>query len=81
VIVYYPSGEDALYNFPYLFGCGLVALLAAISLVYPDPLHLGRGRAKEGSPPASVDPADTDRASADPTPADTLSAGAASRAG
>ena len=40
VIVYYPSGEDALYNFPYLFGCGLLALLAAVSLVHPDPLHL-----------------------------------------
>ncbi len=44
VIVYYPSGEDALYNFPYLFACGLLALLAAVSLVYPDPLRL-RGRA------------------------------------
>jgi alpha-1,6-mannosyltransferase len=44
VIVYYPNGEDALYNFPYLFGCGLLALLAAISLVYPDPLHLGAHR-------------------------------------
>jgi alpha-1,6-mannosyltransferase len=43
VIVYYPSGEDALYNFPYLFACGLIALLAAISLVYPDPLRLGSG--------------------------------------
>lgn len=44
VIVYYPSGEDALYNWPYLFGCGMVALLAAVSLVYPDPLHLGPRR-------------------------------------
>ncbi len=40
VIVYNPSGEDALYNFPYLLGCGLLALLAAVSLVRPDPLRL-----------------------------------------
>jgi alpha-1,6-mannosyltransferase len=51
VIVYYPSGEDALYNFPYLFGCGLVALLAAVSLLVPDPLRLGRRPAPE---PAGV---------------------------
>jgi alpha-1,6-mannosyltransferase len=53
VIVYYPSGEDALYNFPYLFGCGLVALLAAVSLVYPDPLHLGARRTR-GTPPGKA---------------------------
>jgi alpha-1,6-mannosyltransferase len=59
VIVYYPSGEDALYNFPYLIGCGLAALLAAVSLVYPDPLHLGRRevRSPEGQPvPAAAPP-------------------------
>ena len=71
VIVYYPSGEDALYNFPYLVGCGLMALLAAISLVYPDPLHLGPRRAARRSEPAV----------ADPEPAEPVPAGAASRAG
>ena len=55
VIVYYPSGEDALYNFPYLFGCGLMAVLAAISLVLPDPLRLG-GR-RPPAAPAAPDPA------------------------
>ena len=61
VIVYYPSGEDALYNFPYLFGCGLAALLAAISLVYPDPLHLGARRATRIAHPvpAAATPVDT----------------------
>ncbi len=70
VIVYYPSGEDALYNFPYLFGCGLAALLAAISLVYPDPLHLGARRAtRDAHPvPAAAAPVDAplpDRAGAE----------------
>ncbi len=40
IVAYYPNGEDALYNVPYLLGCGLVAALAAVSLVRPDPLHL-----------------------------------------
>jgi alpha-1,6-mannosyltransferase len=71
VIVYYPSGEDALYNFPYLFGCGLLALLAAISLVYPDPLHLGPRRAARRAEPVLADPA----------PAEPVPAGAESRAG
>lgn len=43
VIVYYPNGEDALYNWPYLVGCALLAGLAAVSLLRPDPLRLRAG--------------------------------------
>ncbi len=64
VIVYYPSGEDALYNFPYLIGCGLAALLAAVSLVHPDPLHLGR-RASRSPDPQPVPAATAARDAAD----------------
>lgn len=40
VIVYYPNGEDALYNLPYLAACAALALLAAASLHRVDPLGL-----------------------------------------
>jgi len=40
VIVYYPNGEDALYNWPYLIACAALAALAAVSLRRPDPLGL-----------------------------------------
>jgi alpha-1,6-mannosyltransferase len=43
VIVYYPSGEDALYNWPYLLACALVAALASASLLRTDPLRLAAG--------------------------------------
>ena len=43
VIVYQSNGEDALYNVPYLLAWGLVGLLAAVSLVKPDPLRLAAG--------------------------------------
>ncbi|WP_250557616.1 polyprenol phosphomannose-dependent alpha 1,6 mannosyltransferase MptB, partial [Pseudonocardia lacus] len=49
IIVYYPNGEDALYNWPYLLGCALVAALAAVSLHRPDPLRLAAG-ARSGRP-------------------------------
>jgi alpha-1,6-mannosyltransferase len=42
-ISYYSHGEDALYNFPYLAWWALVAVLAAVSLVRPDPLRLAAG--------------------------------------
>ncbi|WP_433280095.1 polyprenol phosphomannose-dependent alpha 1,6 mannosyltransferase MptB [Pseudonocardia xinjiangensis] len=55
VIVYYPNGEDALYNWGYLAVCALVAALAAVSLLHPDPLRLAAGaRARR---PASAVPA------------------------
>ena len=56
-ISYYSHGEDALYNFPYLAWWTLVAALAAVSLVRPDPLRLSAGawqRARRPSPDASV---------------------------
>jgi alpha-1,6-mannosyltransferase len=42
MIVYYPSGEDALYNWPFLIVSALLAALAAKSLLRPDPLGLRR---------------------------------------
>ena len=43
VIFYYPAGEDALYNPPYLLLCAAFALLAAVSLTRKDPLRLAAG--------------------------------------
>jgi alpha-1,6-mannosyltransferase len=40
VIFYYPNGEDALYNWPYLASCAALAALAAASLRRVDPLGL-----------------------------------------
>jgi alpha-1,6-mannosyltransferase len=50
VIVYYPNGEDALYNWGYLAVCLAVALLAAWSLVKPDPLRLAAGARSKPQP-------------------------------
>jgi alpha-1,6-mannosyltransferase len=50
VIVYYPNGEDALYNWGYLAGCLAVAVLAAWSLVHPDPLRLAAGARDRAAP-------------------------------
>lgn len=43
LVVYYPDGETALYNWPYVAVCALLACLAAVSLLRPDPLRLGAG--------------------------------------
>jgi alpha-1,6-mannosyltransferase len=43
VVCYYPNGEDALYNWPYLALCAAISLLAAVSLFRPDPLRLAAG--------------------------------------
>jgi alpha-1,6-mannosyltransferase len=40
LIFYYPNGEDALYNWPYLAACAALAALAAVSLRRIDPLGL-----------------------------------------
>jgi alpha-1,6-mannosyltransferase len=40
LICYYPNGEDALYNWPYLAGGAVLAALAAVSLRRVDPLGL-----------------------------------------
>ncbi|WP_308259260.1 polyprenol phosphomannose-dependent alpha 1,6 mannosyltransferase MptB [Pseudonocardia sp. H11422] len=56
VIVYYPNGEAALYNWGYLAVCALLCALAAVSLLRPDPLRLRARRAGGGAPrpPAPV---------------------------
>ncbi|WP_037345265.1 polyprenol phosphomannose-dependent alpha 1,6 mannosyltransferase MptB [Sciscionella sediminilitoris] len=40
VLVTYPSGDTALYNWLYVACCAVVAALAALALVRPDPLRL-----------------------------------------
>jgi alpha-1,6-mannosyltransferase len=93
IIVYYPNGEDALYNWPYLGLCALVAGLAAVSLVRPDPLRLAAGarRPPRSAPPrpvaaapqpapAPAAPSAPPAAPAAPSPAG-ASAGAEQRAG
>lgn len=42
IVVYYPNGEDGLYNWGYLALCAAGAALAAVSLARPDPLGLSR---------------------------------------
>ncbi|OJY50103.1 MULTISPECIES: polyprenol phosphomannose-dependent alpha 1,6 mannosyltransferase MptB [unclassified Pseudonocardia] len=43
IVVYYPNGEDGLYNWGYLAACAAVAALAAVSLLREDPLRLRPG--------------------------------------
>ncbi|MBA3907949.1 MAG: polyprenol phosphomannose-dependent alpha 1,6 mannosyltransferase MptB, partial [Pseudonocardiales bacterium] len=50
IIVYYPNGEDGLYNWAYLGACLAVAVLAAWSLVHPDPLRLAAGARSRATP-------------------------------
>lgn len=94
IIVYYPNGEDALYNWPYLLACALVAGLAAVSLGRPDPLRLGRRQkqapaaapagstrpAPDPSTGAAAEPSTTTTPPSEPSPAG-ASAGAEQRAG
>jgi alpha-1,6-mannosyltransferase len=40
LLVFYPNGEAAVHNVPYLLVGGLLAALAAASLLRPDPLRL-----------------------------------------
>ncbi len=56
IVVYYPNGEDGLYNWGYLAVCAALAVLAAVSLVRVDPLRLGAHRTTEGTPAAVVPP-------------------------
>jgi alpha-1,6-mannosyltransferase len=55
-VSYYSHGEDALYNFPYLAWWALVAVLAAVSLVRPDPLRLAAGARQRTRQPSPVAP-------------------------
>jgi alpha-1,6-mannosyltransferase len=74
VIVYYPNGEDALYNWGYLAACALVAALAAVSLLHPDPLRLASGaRARR---PATALPAPATASAPAPVPTPAASAAA-----
>lgn len=50
LVVCYPDGETALYNWPYLAVCALLAGLAAVSLLRPDPLHLAAAASAPASP-------------------------------
>ena len=55
IVVYYPNGEDGLYNWGYLALCAAVAALAAVSLHREDPLRLRSGaRTKSVVRPAGV---------------------------
>ncbi len=57
VVVYYPNGEDALYNWGYLAVCLALAVLAAVSLGRPDPLRLAKGARRRAVPePAPPEP-------------------------
>jgi alpha-1,6-mannosyltransferase len=76
VIVYYPNGEDALYNWPYLAGCAALAALAAVSLLRPDPLRLAAG-ARRSCRPQEAEPVTVPAAPAAAVPA----AGAERRTG
>ena len=55
VIAYYPNGEDALYNWPYLAACAALAALAAVSLHRVDPLHLSLRGPRAPADPGSDD--------------------------
>ena len=57
LIVYYPNGEDALYNWGYLIACAALALLAAASLHRVDPLGLSLRRDPPSRLPVSRPPA------------------------
>jgi alpha-1,6-mannosyltransferase len=50
IVVYYPHGEDALYNWPYLAACAALAALAAASLRRVDPLGLSLRTPADPSP-------------------------------
>ncbi|GEL17184.1 polyprenol phosphomannose-dependent alpha 1,6 mannosyltransferase MptB [Pseudonocardia asaccharolytica] len=58
VIVYYPNGEAALYNWSYLAVCAALCALAAYSLHHPDPLRLGNRSAAATAPVATAPVAD-----------------------
>jgi alpha-1,6-mannosyltransferase len=61
VLVAYPTGEAAMYNVLYLVGVAAVSVLAAVSLVRPDPLGLSLRRQAGGPPAQPCAAADTAR--------------------
>lgn len=50
MIVYFPDGETALYVPHYLLACALAGVLAAVSLLRPDPLGLRRSTRRRPRP-------------------------------
>lgn len=83
VIAYYPNGEDALYNWLFLAVCALVAALAAVSLLRPDPLRLragARSGARAEAPP-EPEPEPVAAAAAVTTPVEPSGASAEKRTG
>lgn len=60
LIFYYPNGEDALYNWPYLAACAGLSALAALSLRHVDPLGLSLRHPavpfwrRDGGPPLTL---------------------------
>jgi hypothetical protein len=68
VVVYYPNGEDGLYNWGYLGACLAAAVLAAWSLERPDPLKLAAGARRKPAPePAATSTSNTAALSTEPT--------------
>ena len=57
MIVYFPNGETALYAWPYLVLCTAAGVLAAVSLLRPDPLGLRRTRLRDRPADATAVPA------------------------
>lgn len=57
MIVYFPNGETALYAWPYLVLCAAAGVLAAVSLLRPDPLGLRRTRLRDRPADATAVPA------------------------
>lgn len=64
MIVYFPDGETALYVPHYLLACALAGVLAAVSLLRPDPLGLRRSTP---SPTPAVTQSATQSATQPPT--------------
>jgi alpha-1,6-mannosyltransferase len=56
VLIAYPNGEGAMYDWAYLAGVAAVSALAAVSLVRPDPLRLSLRRPRPAEPSESAEP-------------------------
>jgi alpha-1,6-mannosyltransferase len=81
IVVYYPNGEDGLYNWAYLAGCALLAALAAVSLLREDPLKLRAGARSRKAAPAAAEPEPGESPSSAPTAPAPPAAGVEQRAG
>ncbi|MEQ3552238.1 polyprenol phosphomannose-dependent alpha 1,6 mannosyltransferase MptB [Pseudonocardia nematodicida] len=70
MIVYYPTGETALYDWPFLALCAAAAVLAAVSLLRHDPLGLAGDGARRGASPVAGGAAPAGSGGAPATPDD-----------